>query len=431
MERTISMSTEEIKRTTVFSKLQARALTQQQAADDLDLSTRQVRRLFKAYKKHGAIALVSKKRGRPSNHQFPRGVKELALAIIQEKYPDFGPTLAHEKIVEVHKIKISIGSVRSLMITNNLWVDKKIKRRRIYQLRERRDKEGELVQMDGSPHDWFEGRGPKCTLLLCVDDATSKINAAIFAPTETFWGYSDLMRIYLKTHGKPVALYNDKHGVFRVNKSGALSGDGFTQFGRAIKELEIQMIFANSPQAKGRIERTNRTLQDRLVKELRLNKISTIEEANAFLPTFIEEYNCQFAVVPKDPTNAHKPLGQNLDLIFTIQEFRYLSKNLTFQYKTICYQIQTERETYALRKAKVTVREKKDGSIEVLYKNKPLKFRAYHFQEKQGEVADSKNLNEIIDNLQKRQEQQKPKYKPPLNHPWKRGARKWVYGGIS
>lgn len=431
MERTIPMSFKEIKRTSMFSKLQAKALTQQQAADDLGITTRQVRRLFKAYKKHGPIALVSKKRGHPSNHQLLGGVKELVLAIIQDKYPDFGPTLAHEKIVEVHKIKISVWSVRRLMIVNTLWVDKKIKRKRIYQLRERRGKEGELVQMDGSPHDWFEGRGPKCTLLLCVDDATGKIKAAIFAPTETLWGYFDLMRIYLKTHGKPVALYNDKHGVFRVNKSGALSGDGITQFGRAIKELEIQMIFANSPQAKGRIERSNRTLQDRLVKELRLNKIWTIEEANAYLPTFIEEYNRRFAVVPKDPTNAHKPLEKNLDLIFTRQEFRYLSKNLTFEYKTIFYQILTERETYALRKAKITVREKKDGSIEVLYKNKPLKCRAYHFQEKQGEVADSKNLNEIIDNLQKRQEPQKAKYKPPLNHPWKRGARKWLYGGVS
>lgn len=431
MERTILVSNKEIKRTSVFSKLQAKALTQQQAADDLGISTRQVRRLFKAYKKQGPIVLVSKKRGRPSNHQFPRGVKELVLAIIQEKYPDFGPTLAHEKIVEVHKIKISIGSVRSLMIKNNLWVDKKIKRKRIYQLRERRDKEGELAQMDGSPDDWFEGRGPKCTLLHSVDDATGKMKAAIFAPTEALWGYFDLMRIYLKTHGKPAALYSDKHAVFKVNRSEALSGDGLTQFGRAMQELGIKMVFANSPQAKGRIERSNRTLQDRLVKELRLNKISTIEEANAYLPTFIKEYNRRFAVVPKDPTNAHKPLEQNLDLIFTIREFRYLSKNLTFQYKSIVYQIWTERETYALRNAKVTVREKKDGSIEVLYKNKPLVFRAYHFQEKQGEVADSKNLNEIIDNLQKRQESQKPKHKPSLNHPWKRGARKWLYGGVS
>src|SRR5580692_1822021 len=140
MERTILMSIEEIKRTSVFSKLQAKALTQQEAADDLGITTRQVRRLFKVYKKHGAIALVSKKRGRPSNHQLLGGVKELVLAIIQEKYPDFGPTLAHEKIVEVHKIKISVWSVRRLMIVNTLWIDKKIKRKRIYQLRERRSK---------------------------------------------------------------------------------------------------------------------------------------------------------------------------------------------------------------------------------------------------------------------------------------------------
>ncbi len=289
MERIIPMSTEEIKRTGVFSKLKAKILTQQQAAEDLGLTARQIRRLFKEYKKHGAIALVSKKRGRPGNHQLPSGVKELVLAIIQRKYPDFGPTLAHEKIVEMHNIKISVGSVRGLMIKNNLWVDKKIKRRRIYQLRERRSREGELVQTDGSPHDWFEGRGPKCTLLHGVDDATGKIKAAIFAPTETIWGYFDLMRIYLKIHGKPIALYNDKHAVFKVNRSEALSGDGLTQFGRAIQELGIKMVFANSPQAKGRIERSNRTLQDRLVKELRLNKISTIEEANAYLPTFIEE----------------------------------------------------------------------------------------------------------------------------------------------
>jgi len=431
MERIIPMSTEEIKRTTVLSKLQAKTITQQQAADDLGLTARQIRRLFKEYKKYGAIALVSKKRGRPSNHQLPSGVKELVLALIREKYPDFGPTLAHEKIVEVHNIKkLSVWSVRSLMIKNNLWVDKKIKRRRIYQLRERRDKEGELVQTDGSPHDWFEGRGPKCTLLHCVDDATGKIKAAIFAPTETIWGYFDLMRIYLKIHGKPIALYNDKHAVFKVNRSEALSGDGLTQFGRAMQELGIKMVFANSPQAKGRIERSNRTLQDRLVKELRLNKISTIEEANAYLPTFIEEYNRRFAVVPKDPTNAHKPLGENLDLIFTIREFRHLSKNLTFQYNNVLYQIQTERETYALRKAKVSIREKKDGTIEVLYKNKPLAFKAYYSQQKQGEVIDSKNLNDLIDNLQKRQQQQQS-YKPPNNHPWKRGARKWIFGGVA
>lgn len=426
------MSINELDKMEVFSKLKKRSLTQMQAANILGISCRQVRRLLKEYRKDGPQALISKKRGRPSNHQLSIGLKDLSLALIREHYSDFGPTLAHEKLVEVHNLRISLGSIRKLMITNELWIDKKIKRRRVYQLRERRSQEGELIQIDGSPHDWFEGRSPKCTLHLCVDDATGKIKAGHFAPTETLWGYFDLMRIYLKTHGRPLALYNDKHGVFRVNRSEALSGDGLTQFGRAMKELGIKMLFANSPQAKGRIERSNRTLQDRLVKELRLNKISTIEEANAFLPTFIEDYNRRFAVVPKNPNNAHKPLlqEQNLELIFTKKHPRQLTKNLTFQYQNVHYQVQTDRQTYALQKAQVLVREKPDGTVEVFYKDKPLTFTTHTYQEKQGEVVDSKNLNAILDNLQKRQEAPKPKYKPAHNHPWRRVPKKWLRKAI-
>ena len=431
MERIIIMSTKELDRAEVLLKVKQKTLTQIQAANILGLSSRQIRRLFREYKQRGAIALVSKKRGRPSNHLLAKSLKELALGLIKENYPDFGPTFACEKLVEVHRLKISVGSVRKLMISEGIWIDKKVKKKRVFQLRERRAKEGELVQIDGSPHDWFEGRGPKCSLLLCIDDATGKIKAALFAPSETLWGYFDLMQIYLKTHGRPRALYNDKHSVFRVNRADALSGNGLTQFGRAAKTLDVELIYANSPQAKGRIERSNRTLQDRLVKELRLNQISTIKEANAFLPQFIEDYNRRFAVVPKDPNNAHRPLlqEQDIDQIFTIQEFRQLSKNLTFQYKNTIYQIQTEREAYALRKAKITLQEQKDGSIEVFYRDKPLSFTTYSTQEKQGEIVDAKTLNEMIDNLQKRQPRQL--YKPLYNHPWKRGARKRLFAKTS
>lgn len=424
MERIITVSTKELSRAEVFSKLRQKTISQLQAADILNITTRQVRRLFKEYKKFGAIALISKKRGKASNHRLSDGLKELVLSIIKERYSDFAPTFAHEKIVEVHNIKISIGAVRKIMITDGLWVGKRVKKKRIYQLRERRGMEGELAQTDGSPHDWFEGRGPKCSLLHCIDDATGKIQAAIFAPSETLWCYFELMRLYLRAHGRPKALYSDKHSVFRVNRQDALHGEGITQFGRAMQELDIKVIFANSPQAKGRIERSNRTLQDRLVKELRLNKISTIEEANAFLPTFIEDYNRRFAVVPKDSNNAHRPLllEQDPEIIFTVREFRYLSKNLTFQYKNTIYQIQTEREVYTLRQCKVAIREKKDGSIEVLYKGKSLAFTSYSSQQKQGEIVDSKNLNEVIDSLHKKQERL-VKYKPPRNHPWKRRAR--------
>src|SRR3972149_813303 len=424
MERIITMSTKELDRTETLSKLKQKVITQTQAADTLGISTRQVRRLFRSYKKFGAQGLISKKRGKPSNHQLPEGRKEWTLALIREHYPDFGPTFAREKLFEVHKLRISIGSERSLMIAEGLWVDKKVKKKRVFQLRERRAKEGELIQVDGSPHDWVEGRGPTCSILHCIDDATGKIEAALFAPSESVWAYFELMQIYLKAHGRPLALYSDKHSVFRVNRPDALSGNGLTQFGRVMKELDIKMIYANSPQAKGRIERSNRTLQDRLVKELRLNKISTIEEANTFLLGFIEDYNRRFAVVPKDPNNAHRPLlqEQNFDQIFTIQEFRQLSKNLTFQYKNTIHQVRTERETYALRKAKVILHEKKDGFVEVFYKKKPLTFTTYNTQEKQGEIIDAKTLNEMIDNLQKNQEP-KRKYKPAYNHPWKRGAR--------
>ena len=428
MKRIITMSSKELDRSEIFYQLQQKVITQEQAAEVLGISSRQIRRLFKEYKKHGAKALISKKRGKPSNHQLSKGLKDLVLAIIQEEYSDFGPTFAHEKVSEVHKIWISIWSVRNIMITNGLWIDKKIKKKRVYQLRERRSEEGELEQIDGSPHAWFEGRAPKCTLLHCIDDATGKMMAALFAPSEAMWPYFSLLQIYLKKHGRPLALYSDRHGVFNVNRSDALTGEGITQFKRAMQELDIKLICANSPQAKGRIERSNQTLQDRLVKELRLNKISTIEEANAFLPTFMEDYNRRFAVVPKKPNNAHRSLlsEQNLDLIFTIQEFRHLSKNLTFQYKNTIYQIQTERETYALRKAKVAVREKADGSIEVLYKNKPLAFTSYDFQQKQGEIVDSKQLNEVMDNLQKRQPSatERRRYKPSARHPWKLGAKK-------
>ena len=435
MEQIISMSIKEIERTKILIQLDGKLINQLQAADMLGLTSRQMRRLQRKYEARGTTALVSRKRGAPGNHRLPVGTKEFILALIQEQYADFGPTLAHEKIREVHKIKVSLWSVREIMIINGLWTDKKIKKRRIYQFRERRGMEGELIQIDGSFHDWFEGRGPKCCLLHCIDDATGKMMAAHFAPREALWPYFTLMGTYLKKHGRPLALYSDRHGTFKVNKSDALRGEGITQFGRAMKELSIEAIFANSPQAKGRIERSNRTLQDRLVKELRLHKISTIEEANAFLPTFIEDYNRRFAVVPKNSHNAHRPLLQehNLQQIFSIRKFRELSKNLTFQYKNTIYQIKTAREVYALRRAKVTLYEKEDGSVEILYKNKPLAFTTYNSQEKQGDIVDSKQLNEAIDNLQKRQEERRGKnrYKPSRHHPWKRGARRRLLTRVS
>ena len=419
----ISMSIKELDRVEVIGKLANKAINQEQASNALGVSDRQVRRLLKKYQEYGAAGLISGKRGKPSNHKLSSSTTEMALALIREFYHDFGPTLAQEKLLEVHGVEVSVGSVRNMMIADGLWVDKKVKKQRVYQLRKRRSREGELVQMDGSPHDWFEGRGPYCTLIHCVDDATGKILAGLFVPSEAIWTYFSLMKQYLKKHGKPGAFYVDKHGVFRVNAMEALSGEGITQFGRAMKELGIELIFAHSAPAKGRIERSNQTMQDRLVKELRLRGISTPEAANAFLPEYLDDLNGRFAVVPQNPNNAHTPLSKecNLDLIFTIQSFRVLSKNLTLTFKNTIYQIQTDRQSYALRKARVCVREKEDGEIEILYKDKPLKFLTYYSQQKQGEVVDSKRLNEVMNNLQLNAG--KAKYKPSNRHPWKRSPK--------
>ena len=382
----IFMTTKELTRLETILKTQEKRLTQNQAAEILGLSVRQIKRLCKSFRSDGAKGLVSKKRGSKGNNRLPLKTKQIALEKIIQHYKDFGPTFAHEKLTEVHGLALSIGSVRNIMIKNKIWQSKRLKRKIVHQLRPRRDRIGELIQVDGSPDDWFENRGPRCVLLVYIDDATSQILDAMFVHSETTWDYMKLTKRYISQHGRPIAFYSDKHSIFRVNKSDALSGNGLTQFGRALKELKIGLICANSPQAKGRVERANKTLQDRLKKELRLLNICTIEEANSYLPTFLQGYNKRFAKVPTSPLNAHLKLPQemNLDRIFTIQETRHLSKNLTFQYNNKIYQIKTERPTYTLRKATVKVLEKEDGKVIVEYKGKELKYSIYEERPFQG-----------------------------------------------
>ncbi len=336
-----------------------------------------------------------------------------ALDLIQEKYADFGPTLAHEKLVELHGLKLSDESVRRLMIQEGIWKPKRAKQPRAHPMRERRACFGELVQIDGSEHAWFEDRGPKCTLLVYIDDATGQLMELWFVPQETFLGYCETTRHYLECYGKPVAFYSDKHGIFRVNQERPLGlSSGLTQFGRAMQELDVQIICANSPQAKGRIERANLTLQDRLVKELRLRGISDMQAGNAYLPEFRADFNRRFAVAPRSTHDAHRPLLKTdyLDVILTHQENRTLSKNLTAQYKHVVYQIQTNRPGYALRNAQVTVCENAQGVITIRYKDISLTYTIYHKAPRQAEIVDSKTLDHHI----------KTPWKPAADHPWRR-----------
>jgi len=339
-----------------------------------------------------------------------------ARDLIYERYTDFGPTLAHEKLVEKHKLKISDESVRQLMIGEGIWKPKRAKRVEVHQMRERRACFGELVQIDGSDHDWFEGRGPRSTLLVYIDDATGQIMELWFVEHESFFGYAQATRHYLERYGRPVAFYSDKHGIFRVNQKQDLgTGEGITQFGRALQELDIQIVCANSPQAKGRVERANQTLQDRLVKELRLEGISDRESANAYLETFRQDFNRRFALPPRSSHDAHRPLlaNDNLEQILSHQETRTLTKNLTLQYDRATYQIQTLRPSYALHNAKVTVCQKANGEVSILYQNKPLDFTLFQSQPRQAVEVNSKTIDHELHHPEKA-------HKPAANHPWRR-----------
>ncbi len=413
MDELLTMSKRELTRLEVMQRIKDKRLTQKEAAGMLGLSVRQVKRLYCAYKTQGAKGLVSARRGKESNNRLDEQVVQTAIDLIYKRYRDFGPTLAHEKLVEVHQLKISDESVRKIMIAEGIWKPKRAKRPEVHQMRERRARFGELVQIDGSDHAWFEERGPKCTLLVFIDDASGQLMELWFVPDETFLGYCEATQHYLERYGKPVALYSDKHGIFRVNQERPLgTTSGLTQFGRAMQELDIQIICANTPQAKGRIERANQTLQDRLVKELRLRGISDMESGNAYLSEFREDFNRRFAVAPRSTLNAHRPLlkTDNLDWILTYQETRTLSKNLTVQFKNVIYQIQSNRPGYVLRNAKVTVCENAKGEVTILYHNKLLSYTIYQKPTQQSTVVDSKTINRQL----------RTPTSPAPNHPWRR-----------
>jgi hypothetical protein len=410
------MSAKELNRFEVMQRLCEKRMSQKEAGKILNLSTRQIKRLLKAYRQQGVAGLVSKHRGRKGNNRLSQDVKKRALNLLKTKYKGFGPTLAHEKLVEKDKLKLSDESVRKLMIAEDLWKPRRAKKVETHQLRERRACFGELIQIDGSPHDWFEGRAPACVLLVFIDDATGQLVQLLFVECESFFGYCQAAEGYFRQYGKPLAFYSDRHGIFRVNVPSTGSGESLTQFGRAMQELDIQIICANSPQAKGRVERVIQTLQDRLPKEMRLRGIANLIDGNAYLPEFLQDFNQRFAVEARSSVNAHRLLTPKDDLarILTWQETRTLSKNLTLQFEKVVYQIQTHRPSYALRNAQVIVCVNAQEDITILYKGKALPYSIYKQQTKQAEIVSTKQLNQVL------QEKRLPP-KPAPDHPWRRG----------
>jgi transposase len=416
MQELLTMSQKEIERLEIIKSHEAKPLKQKELSSKLGVSERQTRRILKRYKKYGAAGLISKKRRARSNNQIPQEIKDEALSLIASKYEDFGPTLAQEKLKELDNIELSISVVRNLMISKNLWIPNPKVRKKIFQLRERKECYGMLIQFDGSYHDWFEGRAQKCCLLVFIDDATGKLMELLFVDHETTFNYFKITKNYLKHHGKPIAFYSDRHAVMSVNKKGALSGNGISQFGRAMKDLGIQLILANSPQAKGRVERVNKTLQDRLIKEMRLKNISSMEEANNYLPTFIEDFNNRFSKIAKNPSDAHKPVTEtDINRALCLQETRYLSKDLMFQYANTIYLAKSTKAAYALRKTKILILEEDNGEIRAEHNGNPIGILPYSQQEYQPEPVSSKLLNQTVGD--------RKNYKPPKSHPWKSARR--------
>jgi hypothetical protein len=389
-------------------------ITLKEVAVSLRLSYVQAKRLWSKYKQYGKVGLISKARGKKSNRSFSEEFRLKVISIVREKYPDFGPTFAAEKLTEDHGIPISKEALRQLMIAAHLRVAKEDKKK-LHPRRPRRSRYGDLIQMDGSDHEWFEDRAPRCVLLVATDDATSALVGLRFEKGETTQGYFRLVREYFKREGLPLALYTDKDSIFRTNHG--KDNQKPTQFKRALDELGIQPICANSPQAKGRVERINGTLQDRLVKELRLKGISTIEEANAYLPIFIEKYNKRFAKAPNSSSNAHRPLCTGIDLskILCCKHKRKLTKNLELSFEGIIYQIEEPGHKNRLVGAKVDIFELEDGTLYMEHEGQPLKFKRYYEQVVQPVTVDTKQLALV---LEKYINKSAP-YKPPCNHPWR------------
>lgn len=376
------MSRRDIDRVHAIRNVLEGRLKQRQAAEILGLSVRQVKRLCKRMRMEGTRGIRHGLRGRPSNHRLAPELLEQALSGLHDPlWESFGPTFAQEKLERCYGLVLSDWTVRHWMTRTGLWHSHRhYPQHRSW--RERRACFGMLVQLDGSDHDWFEGRGPRCVLIAYVDDATSRVPYAEFVGVEDTLTLLRTTRVYLQRWGRPVAFYVDKDSIYKVNRQATVEEDlrdeqPLTQFTRAMAELGIRVIPANSPQAKGRVERGFGTHQDRLVKELRLRGISEVPSANRYLwDEYLPEHNGRYAVEPAQPTDAHRPLlsCQDLDAILSLQTPREVGNDFTVRYKNRFFQLQPDQPMRVYRKAQVSVQERLDGSIHLVFKGQRLNF---------------------------------------------------------
>lgn len=416
------MSHKELKRTEIIQKVIEKRISQKVAASHLHLTIRQTRRLCEAYRMKGHAGLISKHRGKKGCHVLPSELKVTVVDLARTIYWDFGPTFMAEKLLENHQIRISRESLRQLLIAEGIWKPKSIKEKKIHQQRERRGSRGELVQIDGSPHDWFEGRGPKCCLIVFIDDATSEILYLRLEPAETTQAYFRGLYQVIHTYGLPLSFYSDRHSIFRVNVGDDLKA--LTQFWRACAQLDIEIINANSPEAKGRVERSNQTHQDRLVKELRLANIRDIDAANTFLETYRFKHNQKFAKAASNSEEAfvvNTRTQEDLMHILSEQESRKVTKNLEIRFENKIYQIQHQEKGRRLQQTSITVCRTIMDEIILLYQGKALEYKVFASNQKRPPIVDAKFLNAHCDQRLENKKFHLPKpNKPTETHPWRR-----------
>jgi len=381
MEKPIIMSQKEANRYDIIQRVIKREIKTTEATEILNLTDRQIRRLKEKVKKEGIRGVIHAGRGKPSSKKIPDKERKKIVKIIKEKYWDFGPTFATEKLEENHKIKRDPKTIRTIMIEEEVWKSRKKKKSEYRSWRQRRSSFGELQQYDGSYEYWFEDRAQKCCLIASIDDATSRITFAKFGehegvePTFNFW------QQYLQKLGKPLAIYVDKFSTYSMNSKLAKENpDTLTQFERAMSTLQIEVIKANSSQAKGRVERLFKTLQDRLIKELRLNNISTIKEANEFLEKiFIPKFNARFSVEPRAKTNLHKKVTKfekdSFPSIFCRQYERTIRNDYTVSYKNIWYQLEETQAVAMFSGEIIKVEERFSGDIYFRLRGKYLNYK--------------------------------------------------------
>jgi transposase InsO family protein len=405
MEEVLEMSSKELQRYKVLSGVMTRALTQVKAAEILGITDRQIRNLLFAVKNKGAQGLVSQKRKRPSNHRKPAAFKHEVLSIVRERYNDFGPSLVREKLETLHDLNVSTETLRNWMTGAHIWIPKQ-RRIRTHPPRKRRECFGEMIQVDGSHEFWFEERGERCVVIVFVDDSTGKITSLYFSKGESLEAYFRALEKHLIRYGRPLSIYSDRFAVFDSKVEGNL-----TQFKRALKALGINSLLANSPQAKGRVERVNRTLQDRLIKEMRLLKINTLDAANEYADKFVEFYNEKFSREPASSFDSHRPLETGVDLsrILSRYEERTLTKDGVFQFHNRFYKI-VEPKNMMFRGKKVEVRVGKTGLVRIFIKDVELKAASL------DSIRDEAAAKEPFVNVQWKE---KRVWSPPLSHPWK------------